>query len=435
MWADEIFSNGADILLSVFAVYLFIYYFDIFFIRKKDKSLLIAGLIIFVLWQFAISFILDLPAYINIAVTIIVTLISVMMIYEGTWWKKWVFAIAFNAIWMLMETLCSYILSIYCEKYAFVQPVGSFASKIFFLLAIIALKRVFTDEEIKELPVKYSILLVMIPTGSIYIMNNIFMLGFKVNDDHARFNSAITVIILLGMNVLIFYIYMKLADDLCLRRMTSIYEQQLELCERHQQEREISTLQLRDAKHNMKNNLVSILAYAENRDYEKIITFVNEIMGEGGMAAKAISNSGNIVIDSLISYWYMIAKEKKIEFLVNICVPMMMPFKGADICLILGNLLENAVEAAQRAEGNKYIKIKIKYDKNNLLVYVTNNYKGTLVKTKDYRLKSTKPDAENHGVGLASVNRAATKYHGTVMIEDSVPECFTVRVLLYGNQE
>lgn len=435
MWADEIFSNGADILLSVFAVYLFIYYFDIFFIRKKDKSLLIAGLIIFVLWQFAISFILDLPAYINIAVTIIVTLISVMMIYEGTWWKKWVFAIAFNAIWMLMETLCSYILLIYCEKYAFVQPVGSFASKIFFLLAIIALKRVFTDEEIKELPVKYSILLVMIPTGSIYIMNNIFMLGFKVNDDHARFNSAITVIILLGMNVLIFYIYMKLADDLCLRRMTSIYEQQLELCERHQQEREISTLQLRDAKHNMKNNLVSILAYAENRDYEKIITFVNEIMGEGGMATKTISNSGNIVIDSLISYWYMIAKEKKIEFLVNICVPMMMPFKGADICLILGNLLENAVEAAQRAEGKKYIKIKIKYDKNNLLVYVTNNYKGTLVKTKDYRLKSTKPDAENHGVGLASVNRAATKYHGTVMIEDSVPECFTVRVLLYGNQE
>lgn len=435
MWADEIFSNGADILLSVFAVYLFIYYFDIFFIRKKDKSLQIAGLIIFVLWQFAISFILDLPAYINIAVTIIVTLISVMMIYEGTWWKKWVFAIAFNAIWMLMETLCSYILLIYCEKYAFVQPVGSFASKIFFLLAIIALKRVFTDEEIKELPVKYSILLVMIPTGSIYIMNNIFMLGFKVNDDHARFNSAITVIILLGMNVLIFYIYMKLADDLCLRRMTSIYEQQLELCERHQQEREISTLQLRDAKHNMKNNLVSILAYAENRDYEKIITFVNEIMGEGGMATKTISNSGNIVIDSLISYWYMIAKEKKIEFLVNICVPMMMPFKGADICLILGNLLENAVEAAQRAEGKKYIKIKIKYDKNNLLVYVTNNYKGTLVKTKDFKLKSTKPDAENHGVGLASVNRAATKYHGTVMIEDSVPECFTVRVLLYGNQE
>lgn len=176
------------------------------------------------------------------------------------------------------------------------------------------------------------------------------MLSFTADGNHARFNSVIAAIILLGMNVLIFYIYMKLADDLCLRRMTSIYEQQLELCERHQQEREISILQFRDAKHNMKNNLVSILAYAVNRDYEKIIAFINEILGTGGIVTTDISHSGNIVIDSLISYWFMVAKQKKIEFSVDICVPMLMPFKGADICLILGNLLENAVEAAEKVE-------------------------------------------------------------------------------------
>lgn len=47
---------------------------------------------------------------------------------------------------------------------------------------------------------------------------------------------------ILGMNILIFYVYMKLADDLRLRRMAAVYEQQLELCERHQQERELSML-------------------------------------------------------------------------------------------------------------------------------------------------------------------------------------------------
>ena len=266
-------------------------------------------------------------------------------------------------------------------------------------------------------------------------MNNIFMLGFTLDDNHASFDSAITAIILLGMNVLIFYIYMKLADDLCLRRMTSIYEQQLELCERHQQEREISLLRLRDAKHNMKNNLISILAYAENRDYEKIVAFINELLGTEGVVTTDISRSGNIVIDSLISYWFMIAKQKKIEFIFDICVPMMMPFKGADICLILGNLLENAVEAAQKVEENRYIKIKIKFDKNNLLVFVSNSYRGTLIRTKDHRLKTTKSDAENHGVGLSSVYRAVTKYHGTVIIDDSLPECFRIRVLLYGNQK
>ena len=327
------------------------------------------------------------------------------------------------------------MLMIYCEQYAMNQSVGSLVSKIFFLMVISLLKKVFTDDEIKELPVRYSIMLVLIPTGSIYIMNNVFMLGFIENNDQTRFNSTVTVIILLGINILIFYIYMKLADDWQLRRMASVYEQQLELCERHQQEREISTLQLRDIKHNMKNNLVSILAYAENREYEKIIGFVSEIMDESGMAIATVSNSGNIVIDSLIGYWYVTAQKKGIDFIVDICVPMMMPFKGADICLIFGNLLENTVEAAQKADGKRYIKIKMKYDKNNLLLFVVNSYKGKLIKAKDNRLKSTKADAGNHGVGLASVYRAAAKYHGTVIIEDSVPEQFKIHVVLYGSQE
>ena len=63
------------------------------------------------------------------------------------------------------------------------------------------------------------------------------------------------------MHECIDFLYLhEITDDLRLKRMNAVYEQQLELCERHQQEREISTLQLRDVRHNMKNNLVSILA-------------------------------------------------------------------------------------------------------------------------------------------------------------------------------
>ena len=86
-------------------------------------------------------------------------------------------------------------------------------------------------------------------------------------------------------------------------------------------------------------------------------------------------------------------------------------------------------------EGKKYIKVRMKYDKNNLLMFVTNSYKGKLIKTKNQRLKSTKLDVGNHGVGLSSVYRATAKYHGTVVIDDSVPERFGIRILLYGNQE
>ena len=438
MSMSKTLSYGTDILFIIFAVYLFFYYFDIFLKRRKRTVLSMIGLVIFMAWQFEMSSVNLLPAYGNIIVTIITTLFAVAQIYEGKFWNKCIFTIAFNAIWMLIETISGTILLTYCCEFPDLQALGtlgSFTSKIVFMIAITALKRVFTKDEIKELPVRYSFMLVLIPIGSIYIMNNIFMLGYKLHSNRANIQSAVTAVILLGVNVLVFYIYIKLADDLQLRRMTSVYEQQLDLCERHQQERELSILRLRDMRHNMKNNLVSILAYAENGDNEKIIRFVNEIMEEGGIKTSTVTNSGNIVIDSLIGYWYVEAKKVGIDFSVNLNIPMEMPFRGADICLILGNLLENAVEAAQKAEGKKYIRLHMKYDKNNLLLFVENNYKGVLIKTKDKRLKSTKTDAENHGVGLSSVYRIAAKYHGVVTIDDDVANRFLIRVVLYGKQE
>ena len=438
MSMSKILSYGTDIWFIIFAVYLFFYYFDIFLKRRKRTVLSMIGLVIFMAWQFEMSSVNLLPAYGNIIVTIITTLFAVAQIYEGKFWNKCIFTIAFNAIWMLIETISGNILLTYCCEFTDLQALGtlgSFTSKIVFMIAITALKRVFTKDEIKELPVRYSFMLVLIPIGSIYIMNNIFMLGYRLHSNRANIQSAVTAVILLGVNVLVFYIYIKLADDLQLRRMTSVYEQQLDLCERHQQERELSILQLRDVRHNMKNNLVSILAYAENGDNEKIIRFVNEIMEEGGIKTSTVTNSGNIVIDSLIGYWYVEAKKVGIDFSVNLNISMEMPFRGADICLILGNLLENAVEAAQKAEGKKYIRLHMKYDKNNLLLFVENNYKGVLIKTKDKRLKSTKTDAGNHGVGLSSVYRIAAKYHGVVTIDDGVTNRFLIRVVLYGKQK
>lgn len=105
------------------------------------------------------------------------------------------------------------------------------------------------------------------------------------------------------------------------------------------------------------------------------------------------------------------------------------------ICFLVGNLLENAVEAAEKVRENKYIKIKMKYDKSNLLIFLINSYQGQLIKMKDKSLKSTKSDVGNHGVGLPSVYRAVAKYHGTVTIDDSIPEQFGIRVVLYGSEE
>lgn len=427
--------DGMDMLLLCLSVYLFRFYFSAFFDKKNNIVKRILGYGFFAVWQIGISQMGMLPACIKLGITIGITFLSVMLIFDGDFWSKCVFTVAFNAIWMLMETLSNYGLMIYCEQYAEDQLIGSLVSKILFCGVIIALKKFFTDEEIKELPAKYSLMLILIPTGSIYIMNEIFMLVYKANDNQIYGHSTITILILLGINVLVFFTYMKLADDLLLKRMNSVYEQQLELCERHQQETEIATLQLCDVRHNMKNNLISILAYAETGDCKKVIEYVNEIMDEGGMKNSGIINTGNIVIDSLIGYWCKRAWDSGIEFEVKANIPMQIPFKGADLCLILGNLLENSVEAAEKSEGHKYIRLQIKYDKQNLLLFIENSYKGPLLKIKENKFRSTKADAQHHGVGLASVFRTAKKYNGVITVITNVPGKFQIHGVLYGRTE
>ncbi|MFR2338085.1 MAG: sensor histidine kinase [Mediterraneibacter gnavus] len=273
---------------------------------------------------------------------------------------------------------------------------------------------------------------IFIPIGSIYIMNAVFVLADETQKGYAEIYSLVSVVILLLVNILIGYIYIKLADDQQIRRKNTVYEQQLELCERHQEETELAMLQMRDVKHNMKNNLILLLAYAEQRECEKMIDFINDIMEEGRLKTSKVATTGNIVIDSLVEYWRRTAEKEEIEFQAELSIPMEMPFKGADISLILGNLLENAVEGAEKAEKRKYIKLRVKYDKKNLLIAVENSYGGKLKKIKG-ELRTTKEDTANHGIGLASVRRAARKYQGTVFIDDTVPECFLVRVALYGS--
>ena len=66
---------------------------------------------------------------------------------------------------------------------------------------------------------------------------------------------------------------------------------------------------------------------------------------------------------------------------------------------------------------------------------MVNNYDGKLIKSKDKKLKTTKLDSGNHGVGLSSVERVVSKYHGILSIDDSVPRRFLIRIVLYGDSE
>ena len=433
MLVDKWILESVDILLAFFTVYLFFLYFGIFFQKKKARFNVLLGIAVLIVWQLGIPNIIHMLSVAwNICVTLGVTLFAVINIFEGKVWMKCFFSITFDVVWMLAETLIGDLLMIYGGNIIELRIFGFLASKLFLFIVTIALKKVFTNEKIRELPPGHSILILLVPIGSIYIMNAVFILAYRTEWKYAEVYSLVSAVILLIVNILIFYIYIKLADDLRIRRMNMVYEQQLDLCERHREETELATLQMRDVRHSMRNHFLSILAYAEKGECERIIRFVNDVMEGGKLRSSGVINTGNIVTDSLVGYWKKAAEDKGIEFQSEIDIPMEMPFRGADVSLILGNLLENAVEAAEQAEGERYIRFKIKYDKGNLLIIVENSHKGGLVRGKGEELRTTKADAVNHGIGIPSVRRTAEKYRGVVAIDSTEERCFVIRVVLYG---
>lgn len=424
----------ANILLAFFTVYLFFLYFGIFLKRKRKSILMLVGFCVLVLWQMdVLNIISKLSETWSIGVTEGFTLFVVMSVFEGKLWMKIFFSITFDAIWMLLEMLIGSLLLFYGKSIIEWQIFGSFTSKVLFLIVIVALRKVLNNEKILGVPPWHTMLIVFIPMGSIYIMNAVFVLAYRTEWRHAELYSLVSGGILLCVNVLVFYLYAKLADVMQLRRINMVYEQQLELCERHQKETEIAMLQVRDVRHGMRNHLLVIRAYAEKGEMDKLKKYVENLIEDGGLESSWSVDTGNIVTDSLVGYWKRAAENEGIRFESELRIPIEMPFRGADISLIMGNLLENAVEGARETDGKRYIRLKIQYNRKNLLITVENSYKGNLKRGKDGELRTTKTDVANHGIGIPSVRRAVEKYHGIVSVDDTRKGRFLIRVVLYGS--
>ena len=93
--------------------------------------------------------------------------------------------------------------------------------------------------------------------------------------------------------------------------------------------------------------------------------------------AKIYCNTGILSIDSIVNYKFTRAEEIGISVDSEITIPNNLNLNSNDLVAILGNLLDNAIEASSKAE-NKYIKFRTSYDRGTVLIVLTNSYNGEL---------------------------------------------------------
>lgn len=261
----------------------------------------------------------------------------------------------------------------------------------------------------------------IIPVILFFEMNN------RINSSVVHGTTFILMAALLVVDILGFKIYGFLYDRKMMNFEKAQYAYQLELCNKEMDERKITMDEIRRVRHDMKNHMIYLQKLVEN-DPEKAQAYIGDFLSNS--VTKEVSQTGNLVIDALINYKYLLATQKDIEMLVDVHIPEKLDYEAADLCIILGNLLDNAIEAAEKCDQEKKIKLKMAYVKRNFIIEIENTFCGDVNKGVNGMYKTNKADTKKHGIGLQSVQRSIEKYKGTLETEITEESHFIARVMI-----
>lgn len=423
------------LIMSFLSAWILKAYLGTFLIKTKTNWMNNLKWGFFILWQIcSILNIIKLPDYCILAISVFAVLL-VSMNYEGHIFRKIVFTFVYNSIWMLAEILLVFIFIAIGLNYDAQELLGSFLSKVFLFVIVEALKRFFGNENIKDLSHSYNMILVLIPLGSMFVVYTSFLMSANCQRAYSVLWSFASLVIMLFINILIFTIYIKLSEDMELRQKNVVYKQEIDLYNKHIEEKENSMLEFRKARHDLKNQLIFLLERCKKKEYIEVEQFLEQLIEKAPFDSLMISKTENSVVDALVNYKYTIAKRFGIEFIVKLEIPMSLPFDNADMCIILGNALDNALEANIRADIEKrYVKLNMRMDMNNLAVIIENSFSGHISKNKKGKILTVKSNKIDHGFGLDSIQKAVNKYHG-FMKTSYTKNVFILEILLYGEQK
>ncbi len=267
--------------------------------------------------------------------------------------------------------------------------------------------------------------LVIIPFSSLVICCMAINIIQNSKNNLVNIMCLVIIIMTITSNILMVKMFFKVIDTLSDNYQKEMLLQEAEAKEEYYQEVEKSSREVQKIKHDLKNMLLAICGSYKEKN--KISEEIRKIVQELDDSDKKIYTS-NVVINTIINNKISQAENLNIKTEIDIKVPKSVGLDYKDAGILLGNILDNAIEACERInKDRRWIKIDIFRQKNTLFIKVCNTKNKELANIS----KSSKHDVHNHGIGVSSIESIAKKYDGYVEFVDK-GEKFEVDVSLYG---
>lgn len=359
----------------------------------------------------------------GIVIMVIAILLNIVLV------KKLMETFAVRRLWLAgmlcgVETACYLIPYFAGGRNFYVQEMAG--GTLLFLACFFLIQKKGAQDEGAEKPDKKRIaLLLVIPvTGMVALIS--LLLG-----DLKPYGFAVLCgICILAADLSVFYLADALIQNDTHVRQRDTYRQQTDHYRNQLEVIEESQSRLRALRHDMKNHMLHLEAELQQGHYEDALRYLEKMEGELENPAEH-AKTGNRDIDSLLNYKIQKAEQVLSAVESDIHVPMELMPKSFDINVILGNLLDNAIEAAQGSR-RKWMKLVLRADRGVFLIHIANSC-ASPPKRKAGRFLSTKENAVEHGIGLQNVKRMVEKQNGNIefQYEDGI---FLVEVMLYMNE-
>lgn len=259
-----------------------------------------------------------------------------------------------------------------------------------------------------------------------WLENMIFM-----QDNIRTITKALSVISMIVVLYLVIYLYNaisksykeKMEAELLVREKSYYYNQAQLLYQ--------SSEELRKLRHDINNHLYALEGMLTNSEEEATVYIQNLI--KKIEQTKSYSNTGNLALDSIINYKLSHAGAGGIEITAKIELPKGIHVADDDLVAIIGNALDNAIEAQQYVADHPYICFSMKYKTGAVFIAVENSFDGNIQMDKN-RLQTRKKNSKHHGIGTRSIQTTVQKYDGTVEFGQKELRFFT-NIMLYEQDE
>ena len=235
---------------------------------------------------------------------------------------------------------------------------------------------------------------------------------------------CLVVLISLFLYQILWWLSNKMTERAELQRNLDM----MQMIEKQYQQTKCYLNETRNARHDFRQHIHVIKEYLQAGEYEKLKEYIEPISESVDHPQKLICKKR--AVDALANHYDEVAKSSGVTIYRNIKTEETLPVKESDLCAVIGNLVENAIQAATALTGdNRLVNVRIGIlQKETPVISIDNPYRGTLTIDKTGLPMSGRP---GHGIGLRSVRNIVEHYKGSMEIETH-NQIFNVSILMYA---